>query len=100
MGQFLVVPASEAGVKNLPETYGIQVYPNPSNSNLTIHSVKNENPLEKVTVYDLMGQKQCEQGNLNSSQEIKINIEHLSSGQFLLRIETKNGFAFRKFIKQ
>jgi bilirubin oxidase len=101
MGQFLVVPASEAGIVNRQNSYGIRIYPNPANIDLTIESIRTENPIEFVTVLNLLGQRQSLLVNANATlQTIHIPVSQLPAGQYLVEIRTREGIAYQKLIKQ
>ncbi len=67
------------------------VYPNPTNSTLTI---KTEETIETVTVYNLLGAVVLEEKN-NS-----FTVEQLPAGVYTLRIKTTNGLGTTRFVKE
>lgn len=81
------------GIDNDLLAQSISIYPNPVTNLLNIDS---EIPLKKVEIYSVLGKKVKEiKPNLSS-----ISTHDLSSGIYLLRIESENGFAVKKIIKQ
>ncbi len=69
------------------------VYPNPAYDVLTINS---KLPITKVEIYSILGQKVKEIDKSFNS----IPLNSLDHGIYLLRIESENGFAVKKLIKQ
>ncbi|GAB0157554.1 hypothetical protein CHRYSEOSP005_28320 [Chryseobacterium sp. Alg-005] len=70
----------------------ISVYPNPTSD---ILSIKTNSKIKNVSVVDLAGK------NMNVKlEENKINVTHLSSGTYLISVETNNGIITEKFIKK
>ncbi|KQT23387.1 hypothetical protein ASG22_13520 [Chryseobacterium sp. Leaf405] len=71
---------------------GISIYPNPVVDYLTIKSDKKVN---KVEVFDMSGR------NVNAELNgEKVNVTDLSSGNYIINIETKEGKTSKKFIKK
>lgn len=69
----------------------IIVYPNPAFSTLTI---KTEETIETVTVYNLLGAVVLEEKNNSFS------VEQLPSGVYTLKIKTANGIGTTRFVKE
>jgi hypothetical protein len=69
----------------------ITIYPNPAFSTLTI---KTEETIETVTVYNLLGAVVLEEKN-NSFQ-----IEQLPAGVYTLQIKTAKGIGTTRFVKE
>ncbi len=67
-----------------------QVYPNPTNGNITIET----NELQRVDIFDQMGRQ------LMSATTSKINLSALPRGTYTLRITTHQGVAIKKILKQ
>jgi hypothetical protein len=70
----------------------LKLFPNPTSDFLTI---KSEVTVEKVGVFNLLGQKLIE-----SSCQNKISVENLQAGVYLLKIETSQGAVTRRFVKK
>ena len=80
---------------NIAETHGsaaIQVYPNPTTGELTIDN--GQLTINNVEIFDMMGRKQL--SIINCPLLIEINISHLPSGIYFLRI----GNEWAKVVKQ
>jgi hypothetical protein len=74
---------------NISET---RIYPNPTSDIIHIESVI---PIEKTEVYDLYGKLVATNHNSTS-----INIYNLSSGVYLFKIKTNEGYDLKKIIKK
>lgn len=74
------------------------LYPNPATNVVSI--TNNENMLvEKIKVYDTSG-KHLSTQSVNSESEIQLNVENLSSGTYILHLETNRGTAVKKLVKK
>jgi len=82
------------GVVPITATDGIQIYPNPTNYELQITNY--EGTIKGVEIYDLSGKTLMSQMS-NPSQ---INVSHLASGIYFIKIQTDKGTVAKKFIKQ
>ncbi|MBK7669534.1 MAG: T9SS type A sorting domain-containing protein [Sphingobacteriaceae bacterium] len=69
----------------------IIVYPNPTNSTL---SIKTEETIESATVYNLLGSVVLEETNKSFS------VEQLPAGVYTLQIKTANGTGTVRFVKE
>lgn len=75
----------------------ILVYPNPTNNFITIKSEKNSAENFKYKIFDITGRNII---SSNSKFNEQINIESLTSGNYIIQIETENGEKFtEKLIK-
>jgi len=63
-----------------------RIYPNPTTGKLTIES--GELKIENVDIYDIYGKKHVSQFTFHDSQ-VEINISHLATGIYFLRIDGK-----------
>lgn len=68
----------------------VTLYPNPTTNFLNINYDKE---IESVEVFNLFGQK------VLTSKSSVLNISNLSTGHYVLRIHSNNGFINKKFIK-
>ena len=74
------------------------LYPNPATSVVNITNAENV-LVNQVTVYDIAG-KQLSTQTYNNETEIKLNVEHLASGTYLLHLQTNEGTAVKKLLKK
>jgi hypothetical protein len=77
------------------ETLAIKVYPNPSTGELQINFADNTIK-SQVEVYNSMGMKLLSFNNVNN--KTTLNLEHLVSGNYILKIITKNSICFKKIV--
>jgi hypothetical protein len=75
------------------ETLAIKVYPNPSTGELQINFADNTIK-SQVEVYNAMGMKLLSFNNVNN--KTTINLEHLVTGNYILKIISKNSICFKK----
>lgn len=73
------------------------VYPNPATNVVSITNTENIT-LEKVVIYDISG-KQLSVQSINNDAEIQLNVENLASGTYILHLETNQGIAVKKLVK-
>ncbi|MDR0207318.1 MAG: chitobiase/beta-hexosaminidase C-terminal domain-containing protein [Bacteroidales bacterium] len=75
----------------------INVFPNPTTGELRIKS--EELRVDGVEIYDMFGKKQSFNLQVISSSHHLINISHLSSGVYFIRLTTEKGDVFKKISK-
>ena len=78
------------------EKIGAKLYPNPTNSSVTLE-LDNLN-VTKVSLFDLHG-RTIQNVNVNSNKTL-LDLSGLTSGIYLIKIETESGTAFQKIIKE
>ena len=83
--------------KNQQSMY--KVYPNPIKNFVTIENTLNQ-PIEKLEIYDITGQKLGEVENDSSNpKSISTTLEYLSSGIYLIKVYSNNKSETIKVIK-
>ena len=87
------IPNTSLGLKNnvVPETH---IYPNPTSEILHISSYQ---PIDTISIYDLSGKLVCTKKIL---EDKTVSISQLSSGLYIIKIQTDNTFEFKKVIKK
>jgi len=85
---------SEVGVENR-ELVSIKIYPNPTRGELKIESGMLR--IENVVIYDISGKIQKME---NLKMDNTINISHLSTGIYFVKIHTEKGVIVRKILKE
>ncbi len=73
----------------------VAIYPNPANDFINIQS---NSLINKTEIYDLNGRIISDE-NFNSTNII-LDINNLSNGIYIIKIEVKNGFNIQKFVKE
>lgn len=86
---FIDAGGSSAGIANL-NTVQLTIYPNPATSNLSIDT---EAIIESISIYDVNGMI------VQSETTKEFSIETLSTGLYILKVETTNGVISRRFAK-
>lgn len=79
------------------KTIDFSIYPNPASEfiNVKLNNQSNENA--QIRIYNNLG-KLCKTKNIKSNQE-KIDIQNLTRGIYLIKLETSNGTITKKIIK-
>ena len=90
------LPVETTGLVERQENNIKLLYPNPTTGQLKIESGKLK--IEDVAVFDMMGRKQKAEGRKQNT-EMLIDISHLPSGVYLLKIQTETGITTHKIIK-
>lgn len=70
----------------------IEIYPNPTSDFVNI---KSEQKIESISITDITGKK----ANVRLEGD-KVNVRNLTSGNYLITVETKDGITTEKFIKK
>ena len=83
------------GVEDIKGLGNIQVYPNPMNEQLTISS---SDEIQTVEIFSILG-------NLSrvitvNAQNTQLNTQDLSTGIYLIKVNTANGSTIQKVVKQ
>ncbi|UUV22470.1 T9SS type A sorting domain-containing protein [Paenimyroides aestuarii] len=74
------------------------IFPNPATDIVHITSMDHI-VIENISIYDLNG-KIIKEESYTAESDIKLNVESLQSGTYLLKLKTKHGTAIKKMIKQ
>lgn len=81
-----------ASVADIPASYDVQLYPNPTKSYITM---KSEGNIHSFIIMNQMGQTVCRNTN-NYTKKVELDISKWQPGLYLVRI---NGFITRSFMK-
>ncbi len=83
------------GMENVAtENNGLNIYPNPTNSNFTIAS--DNSTIKSITIYDIVGREVMHQ-SLNKKSAL-ISLAGYSSGLYFIKVVNENGEVFTKKI--
>src|SRR5690606_2898816 len=74
------------------------LYPNPATNVVNITNSESR-LVNQVAVYDVTG-KLISTQSFNEQTEIQLNIENLTSGTYLLHLQTNEGAAVKKLVKK
>lgn len=92
---WIVKLSPETLSNNLIENSGNFIYPNPTNDILNLN-LSNNDVIEQIFIYDNFGKKVYEQ----HSNITNINISNLSSGIYMIVVQSNNTIFKNKFLKQ
>jgi hypothetical protein len=91
-----VVTASPVGISTqVGMNVDVQLFPNPTVDKLTIHTATTERMI--VSIFDLHGKMLIRKENVLSNSFI--DVSDVPTGGYLIKIETRSGVAFKKFVK-
>jgi len=89
-------PGGVTKLENIPAENSIQIYPNPVRNELRIENGAIK--IESVEIFNLTGNSIDK--FLTSNSQIQINVSHLASGVYFVKIETDRGIVTKKFVKK
>ncbi|MCL2168033.1 MAG: T9SS type A sorting domain-containing protein, partial [Lentimicrobiaceae bacterium] len=96
---FIHVTFTIASSISEPLLYQITIYPNPTTGELTIEN--GELRIENVEVFDIYGKKlYLSTRPLVHSSTVSIDISHLASGIYFVKISTDEGVVMKKVVKE
>lgn len=75
------------GINDFQQTTSLQVYPIPTNKNLTISS---KNSISEITIVNQLGAVLL-QSNLKSAEEYNLDLSQYAKGLYFIRIQMANG---------
>lgn len=85
------------------DKFSLQLFPNPASDNLNVNISVISNGYLFYDVYDINGSllKSLHANNVSAgSHEITIPVNDLSAGMYLLKVQSAEGIATRKFLKE
>ena len=93
-GEYILNAAAEQLAINDNIIEGFSYYPNPSTGTINLSAIDN---IEKVTIYNLLGQKVIDK-NINATSSI-LNIASLNTGAYLMQVTSEGKKAIYKILK-
>jgi hypothetical protein len=94
-GTILKSTTDISGIADHSNGDDISLYPNPATNGITLRADQN---IKQVSIFDIYGKLVVAETDLQQTNYI--NLEHLQSGLYLLRVQTRSGFSVLTFIKQ
>ncbi len=92
------ISVSTVGIKEVPETVVVGVYPNPSNGQFTLQSLYGNYPIQAYEVIDIMG-KQVLVNTCNNSLKETFDISQVQNGFYFVKVKTSTGVSTLKLQK-
>jgi hypothetical protein len=88
-------------VSEIRSTQEFVIYPNPSSENVTIRLKENFETIDRLSVFDILGNEFLVDYKIITTKELLIHVSNLVSGYYFLIGQTKSGISFRgKFMKE
>ena len=78
------------------ETLGIEIFPNPTNSKINIIG----EDMLTITIYDSSGKSVQIRNSTTPLNEIELSLQNLSSGRYLVQVNTLKGIATKSIVKK
>jgi hypothetical protein len=88
-------------VSEIRSTQEFVIYPNPSSENVTIRLKENFETIDRLSVFDILGNEVLVDYKIITTKELLIHVSNLVSGYYFFNGQTKSGISFRgKFMKE
>ena len=88
------------GIEEATNTNLVSIYPNPVNDFITIAVTEPVEVADDTTIYIINALGEIVLAEKATSSNATLNINNLTSGIYFIKVESKNGLAIKKFIKQ
>jgi subtilisin family serine protease len=89
--------ACPVGIESFDDNNNITLFPNPAYDQITINGLPS-NQKVNISIYNTIGDKVIERGNVKGSAEIKIN--ELNKGIYLIKIVSNYNTITKRFVKE
>jgi len=96
MDSTLVLFKNCTGIESAVMSKGLLLYPNPAKDRISIDN-KTDYPIQEITIYSVNGQLVRQ---IKSAMLHDINVSALESGVYYLRLQSEQGVAVKKFVKE
>lgn len=93
------VVVDELSIKNIIKEDDVTIYPNPAQDVINISLKNQNNSIEKVIIYNILGQEVMNKTLDITNNATNININNLSAGIYQIMIYTKDGISIKKVDK-
>ena len=92
---------ANVGIEDMSNASSLRVYPNPTTGELRIinYEMQNNTTTYPIEVYDIIGKKQYAESRKENNETI-IDISHLTTGVYFLKIPTEKGIITKKIMKK
>jgi len=77
----------------------VSIYPNPTESHITVRLDDAHSTLKSISIYNLQGQKLYQQNYIQASVYEIIDVHSLPQGAYIIEVHTSSGNWINKFIK-
>ncbi len=94
----VVVDCGPVGINEIDNNNTISIYPNPANDFMTISLVAESADATTIYIVNAIGEIVLAEKAMSSNTTL--NTSNLTNGIYFIKVESKNGSAIKKFIKQ
>ena len=84
--------------ENIINPSSVSIYPNPTNTSLTIHSKDPSDPILVIELYNATGQMVRRVFNVNITTRYVLKRKGLPNGLYMIKVKTKEGLAMKKVV--
>lgn len=92
-----------SAIKNVDKNAAsLSVFPNPANSNLNVRIQSETNESGNVEVYNMTGEKVISQNDIalnEGTNAVALNIQNLTTGNYIVTVKTATGVSTQRFSK-
>ncbi|WP_158085122.1 T9SS type A sorting domain-containing protein [Niastella vici] len=81
-----------------PKLENVKIYPSPSNGLVNIQFNRSELLNAEITVTDQSGRIVYKMSNKSESNQIQLNLQHLSNGLYFIKVNAQNKVAVKKVL--
>ncbi len=78
----------------------LHISPNPANRVIQVSLPGNKVKIEAASIFNMMGQEVARFDNINATGSYRMDISHLSSGTYILKVSSPEGNRLGKFVVQ
>jgi len=94
------ITVDDVGIVETNNYSSLQVYPNPTSGELIIKISTFDHPISDVQIFDIMGRAMSAVYPCSVQSDIVIDISHLLTGVYFVKISTEAGQIMRKVVKE
>jgi subtilisin family serine protease len=98
LDNILVEQHNDVGVIENELSNKVNIYPNPTTGELKITTSDIRNPISDITIFDVSGRIQKAENRI-SNIEVILDISHLNSGLYFIKVKTDAGEIIKKVVK-
>lgn len=83
--------SSTLGINDIDSAENVKVFPNPSNGNISISNILN-NEVKTIEIFNILGSRVYKETVKSNANRVDINLNNIiSKGVYLLKLQTNNG---------
>ncbi len=87
-------------IKPINNSNAVKIFPNPAIHNFTVSLIQNQTLGGEITIYAHDGRLMQSQIVASGEQHIKVDVENLNSGIYMVKVKTGNHVSVQKLVKK